>query len=151
MKRLAAAVLALCLFLAAVPAMADGAYEFVKTALSTVTTDGNSLGTPYDFSDTVSEVTDATVLHINLPNKFLAICGRNASNRYECKLWSVDNVNQLAGYAAGMLEYFDTIDSARTTANSFMIVVTYGEGDDDMIVVDNATLAQSVADILMSD
>ena len=147
MKKTAALLLALCLLLAAVPAMADGAYEFLKTTLETTMTDSTAV----DVSDKVTEIQGTTVLLINIESNFISIAGRNASNRYECMMWLDLEFTQVAGYGAALLEYFDTIDNARTTAKAFAIMVTYGEEEDDFIVVNNARDAAEIAAILKGD
>ena len=149
MKRIAAVILSLCLLLTAVPVLADGAFEYLNQVIGTTGIAGvSALGSSIDVAGSVNEVEGSTVLLINLSSNFISISGRNGLNQYTCPMWINLSFSQVAAYGAALLEQYDLIDGMRTTATTFGVIVTYGEEDDDMIIVLDQEQATAIADIL---
>ena len=130
-------------------ALADGAYEYLKTLMST---NIGAVQPPASIaaSDLTSEIEGATVFLMSLSDGgSMGIYGRNAQNEFEGTIYYGLTPEQLTMYTVAVCDQFDTIDSARTTASMFIIYFSYGDGDDDHLIVTNAAMAKSVSEGMM--
>ena len=143
-------ILLLIIIIAALPCcgLADGAYEELKTLMSLKIV---SDVTPPDYLDASSSVAEAektTVCVISLNNGYIGISGRNLNNKYESRFYNNLSINQLLLYAISVCTMYESIDQAKTTADDFWILVAYGDGEDESILITDAEQAKQVSELL---
>ena len=87
------------------------------------------------------------ICFINIPNNWIAFQGKNEQEKATVLDYMSLTDKQLWGYGYEVLNNYDKITAAMTTHKTFSVYITYGDEDDDNLLVTNSEMAKQCADI----
>lgn len=148
MKKCICVFLVVLVVLQPVLSLADGSYFFLKTIMGIQYLSDVEVPKSFDCSTSVQEIGKKCYCMISFPDSWITISGRDLQENYECLLYNNLTMQQLALYSMAICTSYANIDGARTTAPSFEIVIKHGEGDDEMVIINNAEDAETFAKII---
>ena len=153
MIRKTAAILLLAA-IAILPAagLGEGGFEMLKLMMEVPLSDGIELAEGYSIENDVTADTSDGVLCMIMfgDNNMITISGINSKNKYEIEMFSNLTMVQMLYYSYIVSSMYSVVDSARTGSGPYMILVTYGEGDDSgTIFISNESEATKFAETIM--
>lgn len=148
MKKCICAILAVLVVLQPMISLADGGYHLLKTIMGMQLLSDVEVPESDDYSHVSHEMENRCICMVQLPNQWIAISGRNLSENYESLMYNNLTVEQFVVYSMAICVGYAEIDAARTTSTAFLIAMKYGDGDDEMVIIDNAEDAEKVAKII---
>ena len=129
-------------------AMADGGYVLLKRIMATDLSSTVKAPECLDITDKldISEGMEL-ICFINIPNNWIAFQGKNEQEKTTVLDYMSLTDKQLWGYGYEILNNYDKITAAMTTHKTFYIYITYGDEDDDSLLVTSSDMAKQCADI----